>query len=178
MDSTGVAPREIAVPVSAFAALRAELTKEAGALPTIHALHRAGYDAGVHAARQFGDPEDVRRMSARRFWSAVSEYFQRRGWGSLTLDGTHGAVAVLQAGAWAEAAAQEKDPEASCFFSTGFISGLLSTLVGAPIAVLEITCLARGDDGCRFAFGSEEAIHELYGRLLDGVELQEALDAA
>ena len=89
----------------------------------------------------------------------------------------HGAVGFLTSQDWAEANTEDVDPDASCFFSTGFLSGLLSALAGGPVAVLEIGCRTRGGDHCRFAFGSETAIHELYGRLLDGVGLAEALDA-
>ncbi|NIX42216.1 MAG: hypothetical protein GWN06_24335, partial [Gemmatimonadetes bacterium] len=53
----------------------------------------------------------------------------------------------------------------------------LTELAGGPIAVLEVSCRARGDDCCDFAFGSETAIHGLYGRLLQGENLQAALAA-
>jgi hypothetical protein len=69
------------------------------------------------------------------------------------------------------------DADASCCFSTGFLSGLLSELAGGPVAVLEIGCRTRGADACRFAFGSEQVIHDLYGRLLDGADFDGALAA-
>jgi hypothetical protein len=47
MDSKGGAPRQIAVPVSVFGALRTQLAKEIGILPTVHALHHAGCEAGT-----------------------------------------------------------------------------------------------------------------------------------
>jgi hypothetical protein len=45
------------------------------------------------------------------------------------------------------------------------------------VAVLEVDCRARGADRCCFAFGSEVAIHDLYGHLLDGSDLDDALAA-
>ncbi len=178
MGNDGRAPREIAVPVSVFASLRTELEKEAGTLPTVHALHHAGYAAGAAAAASFlgngeGDPQV---LSQEAFWSRLSDFFGRRGWGTLRHERRHRAVGVLSSTDWAEAA-ERGGPEASCHFSAGFLSGILSELAGGPVAVLEVACRMRGEDTCRFAFGSEGAIHELYGRLLDDVDLDQALAA-
>ena len=170
-------PREIAVPISIFGSLRSELEKEAGTLPTIHALHHAGYEAGSAAAASFGVGADVSNMGQSAFWARLSEFFSRRGWGTLEQSGMHAGIALLSSTDWAEASPGAGDSEASCCFSTGFLSGLLSELAGGPVAVLEVDCRARGDDQCCFAFGSEVAIHDLYGHLLDGTDLEGALAA-
>jgi len=171
--------REIAVPVSVFAALRTQLEKEAGTLPTVHALHYAGYQAGTEAAAYFtgGAEHSVLKLGQDAFWSRLSDFFGDRGWGKLRHHPAHPAVGILVSSDWAEAGEGDDDDEASCFFSTGFLSGLLSALAGGPLAVLEVGCRARGEDACRFAFGSEAAIHELYGRLIEGVDLDGALAA-
>jgi hypothetical protein len=169
MITKGGAPREIAVPVSVFGSLRAELEKEAGTLPTVHALHHAGYSAGVAAAASLaGNGEgDSRSLGQDTFWSKLSDFFGKRGWGTLSHERPHKAIGILSSPDWAEATDAEGGPEASCHFSTGFLSGILSELAGGPVAVLEVGCRMRGESACRFAFGSEGAIHELYGRLLD-----------
>lgn len=179
MNRTGGAPREIAVPVSVFGSLRAELEKEAGTLPTVHALHNAGYGAGAAAAGSLtgNGGGEAKSLSEEAFWTHVSDFFGKRGWGTLQHARPHPAVGLLTSTDWAEASESVSDPEASCHFSTGFLSGLLSELAGGPIAVLEIACRTRGGDSCRFAFGSEGAIHELYGHLLEGVDLDGALAA-
>lgn len=178
MQSMGDAPREIAVPVSVFGSLRAELAKEAGTLPTVHALHSAGYHAGTAAAPVLLKADkNGAALGQDAFWTELSDFFRQRGWGTIRHDPVHRAVGFLTSTDWAEANGEDPDPDASCFFSTGFLSGLLSALASGPVAVLEIGCRTRGEDHCRFAFGSEAAIHELYGRLLDGVGLAEALDA-
>jgi len=178
MDSTVGAPREIAVPVSVFGSLREELSKEAGTLPAVHALHSAGYHAGTTAATTLvGASGNGAGIAQDAFWARVSEFFQTRGWGEIRHEPVHGAIGFLTSSDWAESNPDEVDPDASCFFSTGFLSGLLSALAGGPVAVLEIGCRTRGEKHCRFAFGSETAIHRLYGQLLDGVGLAEALDA-
>jgi hypothetical protein len=180
MGSRGGAPREIAVPVSVFGALRSELEKEAGTLPTVHALHSAGYAAGVAAAATFAGNGggDAASLGQDAFWTKLSDFFAKRGWGALAHERRHKAVGLLSSADWAEAAGDGGGPEASCHFSTGFLSGLLSELAGGPVAVLEVECRMRGGGMCRFAFGSGGAIHELYGRLLDdGVDLDGALAA-
>ena len=179
MESMGGAPREIAVPVSVFGALRTELAKEAGTLPTVHALHSAGYHAGTAAAPMFisSSSNGASGIGRDAFWTKLTAFFDQRGWGTIRHEPVHGAVGFLTSSDWAEANTDDVDPDASCFFSTGFLSGLLSALAGGPVAVLEIGCRTRGEKHCRFAFGSETAIHHLYGQLLDGVGLAEALDA-
>ncbi|MGD8287464.1 MAG: 4-vinyl reductase [Gemmatimonadota bacterium] len=178
MESTVGAPREIAVPVSVFGSLRDELSKEAGTLPTVHALHSVGYQAGTAAAATLIDASrNGDTMGQDAFWQRISDFFRDRGWGEIRHEPVHGAIGFLTSSDWAEANPEEVDPDASCFFSTGFLSGLLSALAEGPVAVLEIGCRTRGEKHCRFAFGSEAAIHRLYGQLLDGVGLAEALDA-
>lgn len=179
MITKGGAPREIAVPVSVFASLRAELEKEAGTLPTVHALHHAGYAAGVAAAASFGSngAGDPRALGQDAFWTKLSDFFAKRGWGTLKHEHPHPAVGLLWSADWAEAAEAAVDADTSCHFSAGFLSGILSELAGGRVAVLEVGCKTRGGDACRFAFGSEGAIHDLYGRLLDGGDLDGALSA-
>jgi hypothetical protein len=179
MGAPATTLREIAVPISIFISLRNELKKEAGALPTIHALHHAGYDAGTAAAAPFGlgGSEDGASMGQSAFWAMISGFFARRGWGTLTQSSGHAGIALLSSPDWAEASHDSVDSDASCCFSTGFLSGLLSGLAEAPVAVLEVDCRARGDDQCRFAFGSEVAIHDLSGYLLEGSTLEGALAA-
>jgi predicted hydrocarbon binding protein len=181
MDATAASYKEVAVPVSVFAALRGELAKEAGTLPTIHALHAAGYAAGIEAAAAFPTSagEDVEAIPEEAFWARLSQFFSGRGWGTLSRDESPGPVGVLSSDDWAESSvpgAQDSE-EASCSFSTGFLSGLLSQLSGGRMAVLEVSCRGRGDGRCSFAFGSESAIHELYGRLVEGDAFHQALEA-
>lgn len=176
-SSNGSGPREIAVPVSAFDALRGELEEAAGMLQTVRALHHAGYRAGIDAAPWLNQEAggDSFTLKSRSFWSHLSDYFSKRGWGTLTHRSVHPGVGMLATTDWAEARPDEVSHEASCSFSAGYLSGLLTQLAGGPIAVLEVSCRSRGDESCDFAFGSETAIHELYGRLLDGAELDAAL---
>jgi hypothetical protein len=176
MTSKGATLREIAIPATAFGSLRAHLAKEAGALPTVHALHHAGYQAGVAAAPALSGG-DAGGLGEDAFWTKLTDFFGKRGWGSLRHARPHRAIGVLSSVDWAEAGAGDGGPDASCHFSAGFLSGLLTELAGGPVAVLEVGCRSRGSESCQFVFGSEGAIHELYGRLLEDDNLDGALAA-
>lgn len=175
MDATGASLREVAVPAIIFTTLRRELAKEAGDLPTIHALHAAGYAAGVDMGAAFVTSlgAEATEIGQGRFWSRLSEFLSRRGWGTVAHEDRHRAVGLLTSPDWVEAS--DADGREGCSFTTGLLSGLLTRAAGGPVAVLEVSCRCRGDDHCAFAFGSEEAIHDLYGELLDGADLSGAL---
>jgi hypothetical protein len=172
----GATLREIAIPATAFVSLRAHLEKEAGPLPTVHALHSAGYAAGAASAPALAGG-GAGSLGEDAFWTRLSEFFGKRGWGSLRHARAHKAVGLLTSTDWAEASAGDGGEQASCHFSAGFLSGLLTELAGGPVAVLEVGCRSRGADTCQFVFGSEGAIHELYGKLLEDDDLDAALAA-
>lgn len=177
MSATIDGVRDIAVPGSMFATLRRELEREVGALPAIHALHSAGYAVGAAAAAGFREgASDIGSLPEDVFWARMTGFFARRGWGNLTHRDAGEAVGLLVSRDWAEVIEESRDDEATCSFSTGFLGGLLTELAGGPIAVLEVSCRGRGDEACTFAFGSEDAVHDLYGRLLDGSDLERALE--
>lgn len=178
MHPTNGAPREVALPVSVFLTLRRELGREVGALPAIHALHAAGYASGAAAAPGLrgASGDELASMSSDVFWARFAAHLARRGWGRLEHREAHEAVGILESSDWVEAD-EEGDEDASCSFSAGYLSGLLTELAGGPVAVLEVACRGRGDAACRFAFGSETAVHELYGELLEGADLDGALAA-
>ncbi len=194
--------RDVAIPAEGLVALRRALREEAGPLATIHTLHSAGYatgealfpavlseiTGGVRAAGggeladggefsdggELADGSELAERSGRSFWTGLSTFLSRSGWGSLDHRKAHAAVGVLSSPDWAEVGdAEESQP--SCAFSTGMLAALLSRAADRPVAVVEVACRAVGDGSCRFAFGSEVAIHELYGRLLEDRDLESAL---
>ncbi len=179
MSSRNGAPREVALPVEVFDALRVEMERDVGTLEMVSALHAAGYAAGLAAAPVLNRTSggEALRLSSSGFWTQLSTYFDSRGWGALSHRAAHRAIGILSSREWAEASTPGNQSESGCAVSAGFLSGLLSQLAGGPVAVLEVHCRGRGDDACEFAFGSETAIHDLYGHLLDGAGLDEALGA-
>lgn len=172
-------PANLTLPAATLTHLRRSLRKAMGTLNATHALHEAGYSAGPDIFRGLleslgaGELSEVPRDT---FFEALTEHMEARGWGTLELDRVHPGLAVLASPDWAEAdeAASEKQP--GCAFTAGLLAWLFAEISPGQVAVLEVSCRSRGDDACRFLFGSEEAVHDVYGLLLDGVSLQEALE--
>lgn len=170
--------RDLAIPVEALGGLREALRREGGPLVAVHALQGAGYAAGTALFRKLTEhvDGDVAAIDEERFWHRISEFLSRRGWGSLEAETDGYPVGILTSPDWAEAEGVDED-EPCCYFSSGLLSGILSELAGEPVAVLEVACRGSGDGRCRFVFGAEATLHDLYGDLLDGVPLDEALAA-
>jgi len=170
------AAREVALPAKGLSRLRRSLREEMGPLAAVHGLHAAGYGAGEDMFDAFtlsleAPPTELPEAA---LWERLSRFFQQKGWGTLRHHALHSGVGVLESVDWAEA---ERDTESqpSCAFTTGLLSSFLTLVAGGPVAVLEVGCASRGDSACRFAFGSESAIHQLYAHLLEGAELDDAL---
>lgn len=169
-------PREVALPAQGFARLRHALRDEVGPLAAVHGLHAAGYGVGEAFFALFtrtleADPGQV---PEEELWGRLSRFFQQKGWGTLQHRAAHPGVGLLETFDWAEVE-RETETQPACAFTAGLLSSFLTGLAGGPVAVLEVACASRGDDGCVFAFGSETAIHELYGHLLEGAALDDAL---
>jgi hypothetical protein len=167
---------DIRIPAQSLPQLRRSLREEVGPLAATQALHGAGYATGDLLFDAFSEhlSGPAAETGADALWTALSDFFSSRGWGSLAHHSAHPAIGVLRSEDWAEAdASSESQP--SCAFSTGLFSSLLSRVAGGPVAVLEVECRSRGDDACAFAFGSEPAIQHIYARLLEGADLQEAV---
>ena len=161
-------PSEITVPACIFSALRNELENISGKRSSNKLLQKVGYRTGSSASTVFkeGLDSEVLETMQSTFWAHLCDFFSCRGWGKLVVDSDHPKLGFLTSNDWAEAMTDEADRNASCCFSTGFISGLLSEIAGSPVAVLEAKCRARGDRACEFAFGSEQVVRNLYGQLL------------
>ncbi len=170
--------REISLPATALVHLRRAFEKEAGSLETVHACHDAGFATGAQVFEQFapylgpdpsGSPESA-------FWSELDRFFSSRGWGSLTHERIHPGLSVLRSSNWGESDESSDDrQQPGCAFTSGVLAHVLGRVADGPVAVLEAACRSRGDPMCSFVFGSEGAIHDLYGFLLDGDTLETAL---
>jgi predicted hydrocarbon binding protein len=170
--------REITLPAEVLRLLRRALRKEAGPLASIHSLHNAGYAAGesfyLKLCEEAGG--ELSELSEREFWSHLNRFFRGWGWGDLTQERAHPGLGVLHADDWGESNPNGGESQPGCAFTAGLLVHLLGKVAGSPIAVLEVACRTRGDDHCSFLFGSEQAIHDVYGLLLEGDSLDEALE--
>lgn len=175
MDPNRPSTREVALPATALAALRRALREEAGPLATVHAMHAAGYDAGGPLFETFAGASDVARRDESAFWRGLSDFLDRRGWGTLEHSAPHPGIGLLSSTDWAEVGSDASERQPACAFGAGLLSSLLSRAADGPVAVLEVACRSRGEGRCAFAFGSETTVHELYGLMLEGRDLDDAL---
>jgi hypothetical protein len=168
--------REIALPVSGLTAFRTALKDEAGPLAAVHALHAAGFASGADVLEGVtgGSENAAAALSSGSFWRRLGEWFEARGWGTLTFESLHPGVGCLRSPDWAEAEG-EKELQPSCAFTTGLLSSILTLAAGGAIAVLETSCRARGDDECTWIFGSEATVQKLYTTLLEGRSFDDAV---
>ena len=185
MQSTESAPRvgtrdgtrNVSIPAVGLTELRRQLQREAGALATIRALHAAGYRSGQalwESLSRGSAREPLTELDGRVFWERLSAVLGGHGWGSFTHRTIHPGVGLLESRDWAEADAHDAE-QSSCSLSTGLMAGLLTGAAAGPIAVLETSCRARGDERCTFAFGAAQTVHDVYGLLLDGHSVESAL---
>lgn len=192
--------RELVLPSSALSALRTSLLQAAGPSGAYRVLQDAGHESGLALFRLLADRAGERApadLAPGAFWDTVRGVLRRRGWGTFHHRRVHSGLGLLSSSDCAEAdpggprgdpEARDADPAApgadlggaradgGCALTAGALMGLLGRAADGPIAVLEVGCRSRGDAECRFAFGSEAAVHELYRLLLDGKELEDALE--
>lgn len=171
------APRDLTLPSTALAALWSTLHRKAGSPAATQALHAAGHESGtaLYHSLDGSVPGSLAELDEGTFWDRVEEAFRRRGWGTLKHRRVHSGLGLLSTADWAEAEASNGHTHSGCAFTSGLLVGFLGRAAGQPLAVLEVGCRTRGDGECHFAFGSERAIQELYGLLLDGLDLDQAL---
>lgn len=160
-------PHELALPSAALGALRRALIAELGAERAAAVLRQAGHAAGDALFQSLKGGEQLTQLASDDFWRRFNQLFSGRGWGSISHVPLHPGVGVLESADWGEAdAASARRP--SCFFSTGVLANLLGQVAGGDVAVLEVECRSRGDEKCRFLFGSPDALQAVYDRMVAG----------
>ncbi len=166
-----------ALPAAALIHLHRALRKEVGPLEAVHALHDAGFATGDLLFRELQDRmgPNIPELHESRFWKELDAFFDAKGWGGLTHERVHPGLGMLRARDWGESDPESPGTQPSCAFSAGLLAHILGRIAGGALAVLEVACRSRGDGECHFLFGSEPAIHEVYGLLLDEGSLDAAL---
>lgn len=171
---------DIRLPVASLGALRRALTEAVGADAAAVALQKAGYAAGDAVFRHLADATrdaDVADLPLTEYFRHLGEVFRQLGWGQLHHEDLHPGIGALDTTDWFEAHTVARANRPSCFFTTGLLANLLGRTAGADVAILQTECRSRGDDRCRFLFGSREALSALYDRLVDGETVEASLAA-
>lgn len=167
----GTRSHELALPAAAFTALRQTLIAELGARRASGVIRQAGHAAGDALFRALAQPRggtDLARLEASEFWLRLTQLFAARGWGTLQPGTPDPGVGALESSDWGEADPTAPARRPSCFFTTGLLANLLGQVADADVAVLEVECRSRGDERCRFLFGSPEALDAVHSRVATG----------
>jgi hypothetical protein len=159
------------IPAAALVGLYSAIEAEAGSEVATRSLRSAGQTASTVALEQlaFGEAGPA-QLSESAFWTRLSAFFARRGWGDLTLDTSHPGVGLLEGSGWAESG--DASP-----YTEGLLLGILSAVVGANIDVMRLPGTGQDEASARFAFGSEATIRSLRVRLRDTIDASAALKA-
>ena len=139
---------------------------------TARALREAGRRAGAEIAALLAETVDPAREPMDAFWAAVREELAERGLGDARYGLLGSDLAEVR---WTDGPeAASGGDGAGCPFATGLLAGLLSEAAGTAVAVLEVTCGASDEAGCRFLAGDGERLRAVRRGLLAGSDLEEA----
>lgn len=175
----GQRPQELALPVASLAALRQAIEDQVGADAAARVLHAAGNAAGdaFHEILTGGTDTLPADWSEGAFWRRFSELFARRGWGHLSNERVHEGVGALTARDWVEADPDNGSDRPTCAFTAGLLANLFGRISADEVAVLEVECRSRGDEQCRFLYGSAPALDAVYAHLRSGASVEDTLAA-
>ena len=172
------------IPASSLAAMHRAARQLSSPAEAAALVRQIGYESGegflseftawlMHHRHDPGAAPGV--LSADEFWHLLSAFFARIGWGRLHFEQLHEGVASLGSSDWVEGRVVEPARQPSCHFTTGMVADLLGRLTDTEVAVLEVSCQARGDGSCRFLFGSPEGLQTVYEGLRAGQPVDEVL---
>lgn len=120
---------------------------------------------------------DMADVEQDEFWNGLARLFSELGWGQLTHETPRPGVGGLVAREWWESAGERSAAHPACHLTTGALAELLRRVAGHTVAVLEVECRTRGDDACRWVFGGEETLEQVFREMQDGASYGRALDA-
>ena len=169
--------RDIRLPARSILALRRALVREAGAEAGTRALQEAGHAAGdvLFDRLTRGLSEDPSGTPSTTFWDRLAALFRELGWGDVTHEELHPGVGALTARDWFEA--DPDAPRSACAFTTGVLANLLGRVAGKSVAVMTVESPSGEAGGCRFLFGSQQVLQEVYSSMRGGQELEASIAA-
>jgi predicted hydrocarbon binding protein len=117
-------------------------------------------------------------LDVRHLGETLSGFFGETGWGSLTVTPLSRSVLALDSPDWSEAEPAIGAAYPSCHLSAGMLADFLGRVANTALGVIEVECLSRGDNRCRFLVGAPETVQALYERMAQGQSYPQALGAA
>lgn len=169
---------EVRLPTGGLVELRRAM-EETATDDAVRALREAGRrlaaDVELVISERGGGP--LPSLSMGVFWTELNRYFEEAGWGRVEHRKQGEGVGALVASDWAEADPNESRAAPGCHISTGLLAELLTSAVGKPVAVMEVSCRSQGDDTCQFLFGAPTTLLAVHRRLGQSGDLNDALAA-
>ncbi len=161
--------------------LRASLERDAG-LQMAAYLQEAGFAGGEQMfdvftawlAAGYGI-QHPSQLDARYLGEILTRFFQESGWGSLTVNQLSPAVLALDSSDWSEADPAAATQYPSCHLTSGMLADFLGRVSGTLVGVMEVECLSRGDQRCRFLAGAPESLNAVYEDMAEGKSYTEAI---
>jgi predicted hydrocarbon binding protein len=145
-------------------------------------LQEVGYASGPEIYQSFkswlytrADVADPSELEASLLSSTLSEFFQEKGWGTVTIEQLGDAILAIDTADWAEAGTDTSATTPWCHLTTGLFAAFMTELAGGVMAVMQVECLACGDDRCRFLAGSPTALHRVFEAMMEGRPYTELL---
>lgn len=181
MSATAAGTQLLTLPAGFLPAFRRALEQGRDPLEAAVLLRQVGYETGesFHAAleewlsREGGDVPGG--LPPEEFWSAFGRFWESLGWGTVRHVQLHPGIAALDCEGWVEADSAGATGQPVCHVTTGVLADLLGRLAGSGVAVMEVECRSAGDQRCRFLFGGEAALGEVYRGMTEGLPYPDAL---
>lgn len=132
-----------------FGEIKKELEKMYGDGPASLMLFEAGKACGKRSAWRVATEYGVK---GHGILVKIEEIKRQEGWGTVDFRGLDlatrsGKIILLDS---FEALGHGESQKPVCSFLRGYLSGVLTFVSGAEVALDELDCIAKGDDTCRF----------------------------
>lgn len=107
-------------------------------------------EIGTVVGRNFAIEQLDNKMRPDKILTILGLLFNQSGWGKVIIDvnleSRSGSISVENC----VLARHTEADEANCIFLKGYFKGLIETLTKVKVVCNEVTCMANGDDICRF----------------------------
>lgn len=145
-------------------------------------LQEVGYAAGPELYQSFkswlgtrANVEDPAELDASFLGPMASEFFESKGWGTLTIEQLGNAAFAVDTTDWVEVGDETAASVPSCHVTTGLLAAFLTELATDVVAVMQVECLTCGDDRCRFLAGAPAVLQRVFDAMTEGRDYTELL---
>lgn len=159
---------QLILSLRALIGMQDELVKRFGRAAAEMALYRLGYEMGFHGGRFIAQVYGIQDPMEKMLTGILT--FMRMGWmpyidilkANLVQDESYFILWETKSNiAKYYLNLSGKTDQVVCFALAGYGAGLSSEAFNLPLATKEITCMAKGDDSCRFLTAHQKRLFEL-----------------